>query len=366
MRPRPFPWISICLISLFGILSSIQAIGAAGNQAQQSTNNAEDLTKLTDQDKSQFMEAFRLKAQFGPSIWPGFGEARIPLILYNERYAFLVGHPGPPSPWAAVEEDSFQEKVYYRREGNGSQAFAVRVGELWAGSLDSLGHMNKAMREEIRENIPPDKLTPAMFKMMEVTPAYHIVALLHEAFHAFQAIQDRDRFLETQKLYACEKLYPFADEAFESAWNEEGQLLASALREQEAGKILDTVGLFLKVRAKRRSMASLSCTLITFERELEWLEGLAKYVEIRFAEDASNEKEKAGSKGYRVARNRLQADLYYRIAKLGDQDGDLRFYLSGAAQAMILDKVYPGWKKQIISQENTGLEDLLRSALENK
>ena len=47
-------------------------------------------------------------------------------------------------------------------------------------------------------------------------------------------------------------------------------------------------------------------------------------------------------------------------------DGDLRFYLSGAAQAMILDKISPGWKKSIMGKSHIGLEDLLASVLKRK
>ena len=72
------------------------------------------------------------------------------------------------------------------------------------------------------------------------------------------------------------------------------------------------------------------------------------------------------SKDYRIVWNRLQADFSYRIRKLGNQNGDLRFYLSGAAQAKILDKVSPGWKKNILGQTNTALEDLLKIALKKE
>ena len=122
---------------------------------------------------------------------------------------------------------------------------------------------------------------------------------------------------------------------------------------------------FLKIRAKRRSASSLSAELISFERELEWLEGLAKYVELQFAIKGSSMQE-AESKGYRVVRNRLQADYSYRLRNLGDLHGDQRFYLSGAAQAMILDKVSPGWKQKIVGQTNIGLEDLLEATLEKR
>jgi hypothetical protein len=343
-------WISI--IPLTFLLNTVvtQAVG-------------EDLSLLSTQDKVQLAETLRLKKLFGSLIWPGFGESNIPLIQYNEQYEFLIGHPGPSAPWISVKSDSFQGSPYHRRTNTEPQAFAVLVGDLWAGSLDTLGSMNRTMREQLQEKIPPEKLTPVMLKMMEVTPAYHSIALLHEAFHAYQATREQNRFLQVQKMYAFEKFYPFENEVFKNAWNEEGSLLASAGKEQDASVRLVLIERFLEVRAKRRSASSLSDELIAFERRLEWLEGLAKYVEIQFAEQGSSLQGDAKSKEYRVVRNRLQADFSFRVRRLGELDGDLRFYLSGAAQAMILDKISPGWKHNIMGKSHIGLEDLLAAVL---
>jgi len=366
MHRHSSKWILIYLLIFLGNTSGIHAIGRNTGQGQKPIKEGEDLTVLSTEDKTQLKKTLRLKKLFGSSIWPGFGEAEIPLIQYNERYAFLIGHPSPSPPWAAIDSDSFQGNLYYSREVAESQAFAVLVGDLWAGSLDTIGHMNRSMKEQIQEKIPPEKLTPAMFKMMEITPAYHIVALLHEAFHAFQATQELDRFLQAQRMYAFEKLYPFEDEAFKSAWNKEGSSLISAVNEQDETARLESIERFLEIRVKRRSAASLSENLIEFERRLEWLEGVAKYVEMQFAEKGSSLQGEAISKDYRIVWNRLQADFSYRIRKLGNQNGDLRFYLSGAAQAKILDKVSPGWKKNILGQTNTALEDLLKIALKKE
>lgn len=322
--------------------------------------------RLSSEDKAQLTELLSLKKMFGSQVWPNFGEVEIPLIQYNERYEFLVAHPSPPAPWAVVENDKFQGSLYHRRNAKEPQAFAVPVGDLWAGSLNTLSHMNRSMKEQVQEKISSEKLTPVMIKMMEITPAQHVVILLHEAFHAFQAIQDHDRFLRAIGVYASKKHYPFEDEAFEKAWNKEGALLSSAFREKDETRRIELIQGFLEFRTKRRSDASLSPELIAFERELEWLEGLAKYVEMRFSELGSSQKGEAESKSYRIVRNRLQTDFSWRIAKLGDLHGDQRFYLSGAIQAMILDKISPEWKQEIMRQENISLEDLFQTAIVNK
>ncbi|MFB0564617.1 MAG: hypothetical protein ACETWK_02940 [Candidatus Aminicenantaceae bacterium] len=348
------------------IIFCIQAKSTENRQEQQASKENKGLAKLNSEDKVQLTELLRLKKMFGNLVWPGFGEAEIPLIQYNEQHEFLVAHPDPPAPWTVVDNDTFQDSLYYRRQVEEPQAFAVPVGDLWAGSLDTLSHMNKSLKKQLQEKIPPEKLTPAMIKMMEITPAQHVVSLLHEAFHAFQAIQDPDRFLRANKVYATKKHYPFEDEVFKNTWNKEGSLLAAILREKEELERIELIQSFLEMRTKRRVDASLSPELIAFERELEWLEGLAKYVEMRFSELGSSQQGEVESKAYRIVRNRLQYDFSWRISKLGELHGDLRFYLSGAIQAMILDKISPGWKHKIIIKKNTCLEDILQAAIIKK
>jgi len=348
------------------IIVGVQATSTENKPEQKALKEGEKLTRLNSEDKAQLIELLRLKKMFGNRVWPDFGEAAIPLIQYNEQYEFLVAHPSPPAPWIAVDSDTFQGSPYFRRNTEESQAFAVPVGDLWAGSLDTFSHMNRSMKKQLQEKIFKEKLTPVMIKMMEITPAQHVVVLLHEAFHAFQAIQYHDRFQRAYGVYASAKHYPFEDEDFKNAWNKEGSLLAVALRKKDESETLKLIQSFLEIRIKRRSDASLSPELITFERELEWLEGTAKYVEMRFSELGSSEQGEAESKAYRVVRNRLRIDFYSRLKKCGGLHGDHRFYLSGAAQAMILDTISPDWKQEIIRQENIGLEDLLQTAVVSK
>ncbi len=359
-------WLLFCLGTFLLITFGIKAANQENKQERQSQKETEDLTTLNSEDKAQLVEFSRLKKMFGSQVWPDFGEVEIPLIQYNERYEFLVAHPHPPAPWTIVDNDTFQDKPYYRRAVEKAQAFAVPVGDLWAASLDTLSHMNQSMKELLREKIPPEKLTPGMLKMMEISPAQHVVGLLHEAFHAFQALRIQARFLRANSMYSLEKNYPFEDKLFRDVWNQEGSLLASALREDDDTERLALIRKFLDMRTKRRSDTSLSQELISLEREFEWLEGLAKYVEMKFAELGSSQLGEAESKAFRVIWNRLRMDFIYRLNNLGNLSGDLRFYLSGAIQAMILDKIRPDWKQEMIYQENVCLEDLLRNSVMNK
>jgi len=347
------------------VVASI-GIQAAGNEYRQEKDPPEEgdiLGRLNPEDKAQVIESLRVKRMFGSEVWPGLDKALVPLILHNDRFEFLIGHPDPPPPWEAVDGDMLQDHPYHRRAIEQSQAFAIPVGDIWAASLNTLSHMAISMEEEMREKVPPEKLTPAFIKMMIPTPAQHAVYLLHEVFHTYQALRFGDRFQRANGVYGSEEQYPSGDDGFKTAWNREGSLLVAALREKDESERLALIRKFLEVRARRRSEASLAPELVDFERELEWLEGLAKYAEMRFAELGASDEEGAWFKDYRIVRNRTRMDFYSRLNSLGELKGDLRFYLSGAAQAMLLDLTSPEWKHEMIIRPDIALEALLQAAV---
>jgi len=294
-------------------------------------------------DKSEFAEVLRLKTELGDQVWPGLSRTDVPLILYNEHYEFLVGEAKPPSPWQAVEGDDFMGRPYFWRPAEHPQSFAVPVGTRWAGGLGSLELMNSK--------------TP-----FRLSRELHVVLMLHEVFHAFQATLAPRRFAEATDVYGFENRYPYKDPLFSAAWNSEGEALADALRATEVAAISGLARRFLDIREARRSHVSLDPMLIAYENELEWLEGLAKYAEVRFYELAASRAKETAYASYRSGHPFWPADLGRMRRVLGGQTGDLRFYLSGVAQAMLLDRISPGWKAKAF-EEKSNLEDCLRAAI---
>ena len=67
----------------------------------------ERLDRLDTLDKARLAEALHLREALGEGIWPGFGQAAIPVLLWNREYAFLVGYAGTPAGWEATPGDTF-------------------------------------------------------------------------------------------------------------------------------------------------------------------------------------------------------------------------------------------------------------------
>jgi len=308
--------------------------------------------QLTPAEKTQLSEALRLKTALGDRVWPGFGRAEIPVILFNDRYEFLVHVTGPPAPWKTVEGGQFQGKPYYRRAARNPQAFAVPVGAGWAGSLGTLERMNREYLLGARQQLPPviAQLFPYFFAT--ITADFHVAALLHELFHAHQALSAPAHFAATRPFDKPQPRYPYQDETFAAAWDREGALLTAALDAADQRAARPLVRQFLEARQARRSRAALSDHLRAYERHMEWLEGLAKHVEIRSYE----------LWGYRSDFLYWKMDFQRLKSRLGRQSGDQRFYLSGMAQARLLDKLVPKWQLQAMRGQ-VCLEDLLRDKL---
>ena len=319
------------------------AIGALAMHRDKQQNQAPDASRLGTEDKSQIAEALRLQRELGDRVWPGLAAAEVPIILYHGTREFLVGMSDPPGPWAVVEGDTFGGKPYHWRPAVRSQAFAVRVGDAWAGSVGTLEFMNRT--------------TP-----MKTARDIHVVFVLHELFHAFQARQAPDRFAGATKVYSAEAGYPAKQARFAADWDKEGGLLASALKAVERPAARQAAGAFLKARDERRARAALSPDALAFERELEWLEGLAKYVEVQFYELAAEHSGEPSYSSYRPNLLYWRLDLFRLEKQMGQQGGDLRFYLSGMAEARLLDVLRPRWKAEAMRRE-TYLDELLRDAV---
>jgi len=336
-------WARCLILLLFTALTpstpARQSAEKAGLQ-----NSRQDQLVLKATDKAALAEVLRLKTEVGDQVWPGFGRADIPIILYNDIYEFLVGESNPAGSWELVAGDDFLGNPYYRRAAKDPQAFAVSIGTRWAGSMGTLDWMNHK----------------GPFK---ISPDFYVVGILHEVFHAYQASLVPVRFSKALAVYKFESRYPAKNKEFGAAWNNEGAALAEALKTTDDAARLSLVQKFFKIRQARREHAALNSDLVSFENELEWLEGLAKYVEIKFYELASSHAGQAAFARYRPGLHPfLQWDFIRLERQLGQQPSDLRFYLSGMAQARLLDRLSQGWQAKAM-QEGIYLEELLQATV---
>ncbi len=357
-RERPFFALLIAslLLALFGSVAtsdqSGQARASAGDPARRpqeklppaSNPGQKEPSRLSSEDRSEVAVVLKLKESSGDDVWPGLAEAYIPVLLYNTRFEFLVGLLAPPQGWTKVEGDDVDGRPCFRREAKEPQSFAVKIEDDWAGSISTLADMSA--RNPIK-----------------ISPDFHAVMVLHEMFHAFQAVKAPARFERALDVYKAESPYPYEDKDFAGSWVKEGAALAAALRAPDMNEASRQAKRFIEIRDARRDIAHLDPSLLAFERELEWLEGLAEYAEIVFYKSAvANPPAASTIKFGPQLPFVLQWDFVRVEKQLGSEGKDNRFYVSGMAQAFLLDRLDPLWKSRT-EIKDIYLEDLLRQAV---
>ena len=347
---------------------------------------------LNEAEKARLVEFFQVRQQLGSKVWPGWDTAVIPIIVYNEAYAFLLDYPNPPAgwikvpqnvpqgiAWELVPDDLFNGKPYYRQplpaSGATPQAFTVRVGEQWAASMTTMAWMEISLTNQFRTDLPP--FLQPIFPYPLVTNLFlrgsdgYISLIAHESFHAFQGTTAPERLAAAETAVSrTEADYPWEDTTFQEAWQTELDLLAEAVQADTEAEMAALARQFLAQRSRRRQEAGLTSEQIMYEQQREWLEGLARYVELEIWQQASlaaNYEPTAALQddpdfsGYTTFAKRWSQEIG-QIGRMADDSGDGRFYYSGMAQAVLLDRLLPEWKSQAFA-EDIFLEDLLATAV---
>jgi hypothetical protein len=328
------------------------------------------LDRLEALDTARLVETLRLKRDLGEAVWPGWGTADIPVLLWNDEYSFLVGYADPPGDWELVAGDDFAGQPYHRRPTRNPQNFAVRVGERWVASMGTKWGADNFLISKFREAMPGPLKAVFPYRLLIQPTEVQMTGVLHESFHVYQAEVAPDHFGEADSVYGNGERYWAADAEMHAAWQSEIAALYQAVRADEPATMLASARAFLAARDRRRLDHQLEPALTNFERELEWLEGLAKYVELAIWREAAalgstplvSLTEDPDFKHYVTFEQRWSQELD-QMKRQAALEGDVRFYYTGMAQAFVLDRLMPGWKTRALS-EPIALEALLREAVQ--
>jgi len=380
--------LGLLLLGPIALLLILAGLFALSNRGLPSRSLMVD--RLAEREKARLAEARHLRKGLGPLIWPGWDQVDIPVVLYDERYAFLTGYPDPPpgwvkvgtsetrgGPWELVPGDEVEGVAYYRQALTSSaanpEAFTVRVGSRWAASIPTLEWFQIGLARRMREELPaflgpffPYRIATGLF--IGGSDGY-ISLQLHEAFHAYQGTLAPDRLVSAQRVTAVEDDYRKRSADQRQAWQEELRLLAAGASATSRDEVRSLATQFLTHRRERRSRHRLSDRLIDYERQREWLEGLAKYAELEAWRRASktadyqplpalaDDPEFARYAGFDRKWSRELSEMRRSAGR-----EDIRFYYSGMAQAVALDRLMPAWKTRAFA-DSSWLETLLAEAV---
>jgi hypothetical protein len=324
---------------------------------------------LSDRQVLLTRESQHLRAAVGERIWPGFGKADIPVYLYNDRYGFLVGAPSAPQGWQRVEANAFDGQPYWRTDRPEKQSFAIHVDDLWAGGLAVKDQMDAEVPRLFQEKLGLlGRLIP--YRLLILDADRYGAGIVHEQFHAYEAVTNSKRFQRSRDTYSAAGRYPWDAPSYRDAWMREVGLLKQAEAAQPDDEKARLAREFLAARRERRDRFLADAPdLLAFEQEVEWLEGLGKYAERQalmlpgqpgyeplpgMAGDAQFDGYSGFDKWWRQERMNMsvRANLH----------GDLPFYETGMMQALLLDALRPGWKQGYL-EGDAPLDDTLAEAL---
>jgi hypothetical protein len=308
-------------------------------------------TPHTAPEFAEAAEAWRLLAAQGNLAWPGWGAARIPLLIRSGEFDLLVGHPSPPQGFDLLPNVTVADQPVYRRQGHlvpVPAATAWKVGEVWSVAVPTRAEFQQAIDAQLGQGI------------MQLDSASYVRAIVHEAFHAYAmtAIQgdvpnfgaDVDEGAMIQQLAAL----PNPDRTYDA----EGAAVAKALQ-VDYQTAHEAAADFLKLRRARRAESDPASA--AYEQMTEWVEGLARYAEVALMRRADQAGETPFS--YQTGTAVWQQFLTDLAQPTSSPDGFRgRYYLLGAGQAFLLDRLMPDWKTRAL-KEKSSLEDLLQEAI---
>jgi len=368
-RPRRFTLYALTIVVAMVISCVVLAL-IGYNSNQKLPSGPEITNRMEPLDKVRLSEALHLKAELGDIVWPGYAALDNPVIIWNDDYEFLFGMSNPPAGWEEVPNDAFEGQPYFRRPADDPQNFAIRVGDQWAASIFTKYHVDAALISGIQELLPPGIADIFPFRIFIQPSELQISGVQHEYFHVVQAEFDPEKFDSAEAVYDFGNRYWTLDQKMQPAWEKEMDLLIRSVEVSSKGDAAEIGQQFLTQRDQRRREFGLDADLIAYEVRFEWLEGIAKYVELRSWEQAGNTdtynpiagmENDPDFKHYETFQSHWNQEMH-SAREQAKREGDTRLYYSGMLQAYLLDRLMPGWKERILD-EDVYLEDLLREAL---
>ena len=294
---------------------------------------------LPEADRVRVAEAFRLAGSIGDAIWPGWSRVPFALVLVTPETEFFIRHPSPPADARSIGEDA----------SLGSEIFA----------------RPRTFPASLLATFPVDGVSTAVVGRPGDTstsnPTDWVVTVLHEHFHQLQDASpdfyDAVAALglargDTTGMWMLNFPFPYAAAPVAGAYRSAAVALRDALGGGSWPRYLETRAAF------RAQLSKDDLAYLDFEL---WKEGVARYTQVRVAEwAAAHETPPAafralpGYEPYSAVARRLSAAIPDELSRLALPVAQREVvYPYGAAEALLLDRERPCWKKVYFSRRFT-------------
>lgn len=297
---------------------------------------------LREADRVRLAEAFHLADQVRDCIWPGWSEVPFAVLLVTPEHEFLVRHPRPSPDFALVTDyDSLLQSAVYVRD----RQFPPNL----LATFPAVGGLSTVVVGQPEQTGKSSTLW--------------VITLLHEHFHQLQnaepdyfgavAALDLSGGDETG-MWMLNYPFPYDSAAVAGRFMEYRDALQRALAAARGPSEAEHLSGYLAARERlREALDEADYRYFSFQL---WQEGVARYTEYRVAETAAEQHEPllafralADFMPYPTAADSLRRALAEELASLDLASGQrVAFYPVGAAEALLLDAVRPGWRRHYL------------------
>jgi hypothetical protein len=300
-------------------------------------------------------KAWQLLDENADSIWPGWKGYKQKTIFIGApgRYDLFINPKNElPAGFIRVYDSVLKQPVFYRDSSH-------MKTEMYAASvfIDGLSYrsacvapytpfFNESFIKYLESDYKMSQVSDE-FKELVNSKEYYESEMIHEEYHLYQLNNKRlqtsamDFYIKNPKIAALSFM--------------EGQLLMEALYCNSIDSIKHYVHRFLSVRQKKTNL--MQWKHINYpknEKDGEWLEGCATYVQLKSLEILfNNEKAKLNSI------KKLDSLVFLASIKIFGKSSGEKYYYYGLAEALILDKLCGNaWKSEIM-EDRVYLQNLL-------
>ncbi len=330
-------------------------------------------------------EAYRLGPQVAAATFPGWKPGDVPILLTNGRANYLVNPwPGAPEgrriPVDGLTVDRLDRLVVPVVANaaipvngrtvalvTGKEVLEQLLGGLVA-ELDMVGGGQAALiRGLLKEG-----------SGRRITPEEYVTVILHESFHTYQIPVLLDWWERLGEDETGRELWRtvYVDPENNRLQNEEGQALREAVQAPDAAGVRSAARRFLQARDQRIAHwqtqlgTAKADLLMEWERMYEWQEGLACYIQAEtytvVRSGYHSLPKVARMPGYTGYQDGPETGRAYQINQISQPVESYapreRTCRLGAGQALILDRLMPGWQERAATGEP--LVEMLREAVE--
>jgi hypothetical protein len=294
-------------------------------------------------DRVRIREAYRLASQLGDRVWPNWHSAPFALLLVTPDFEYLVGHPDPSPDFLPTNSDTLLGRpVLYRK-----RTFPVQL----QATFPAVNGVNTIV------------IGPAEFTADKSSTRW-VLTVLHEHFH--QYVYSQPGYFDAvgklglahgdqSGMWMLNYPFPYDSVSVQQKFSAMTRSLLDALAQTDT-RALDTKAADFRraMTVFRQSVPDEAAKYFDFQL---WQEGVARYTEIALGELAAKAYSPSAEfsalpdfKSYSTVAMAIRRGVLddlgsMSLAKLHR----VVVYSTGAADALLLDRVRPSWKSDFLS-----------------